>query len=140
MRPSPKNKVHFTFYINVKIKLTCLVCIDTKLYKTFKSLQPQLLTVNPNFYPFAHVHQPHFTTIQNYFLRCLAHAVNSLLVDEDVFGARVAEKLMVMVVDSDEADNLRLNGVGAAIDNQQAVILVLCLVARFDWGQIAVVT
>jgi len=69
----------------------------------------------------AHVHKADLASVESDLLGGLAHTVDALLVDEDLLRAGVAEKLVIVVVDLDEADYLGLNAVGTSVDDEKAV-------------------
>ncbi len=69
----------------------------------------------------AHVHKADLASVESDLLSGLAHTVDALLVDEDLLRAAVAEKLVIVVVDPDEADFLGLDAVGTSVDDEKAV-------------------
>jgi len=87
--------------------------------------------VEPELNAAAHVDEPHFATVQRDVFGRVAHFVHALTVDGDVFVARVAVDLVVVVVDFYEALGVGLDAVRAAVDEKKRV-LVFVTVFRFN--------
>ena len=92
--------------------------------------------IDPQLNLFAHVQHSHFATIELNVFGLIAHFEHSLAVYVDIFGARVTKQLVIVIVNANETSRVRLNAIGASVDQQQAVIVVLILVLRFYWWQI----